>query len=210
MRDGDPVRAARCAFWLGFNLLLRGDMARSGGWLGRARTLLEDGKHDCAVEGLLLVVEALEHVDRGDGRAALPPFERAGAIGERFDDRDLIALSRLGRGQSLIAQAEIARGTACLDEAMVAVIANEVSAPVAGIVYCAVLLECRNMFDARRAQEWTEALTRWCLSQPDLVPYRGQCLVHRSEVLQLQGKWPDALEEARRACVHARRPSRDR
>ena len=54
-------------------------------------------------------------------------FERAGAIGERFGDRDLIALSRLGRGQSLIAQAELARGTACLDEAMVAVIANEVS-----------------------------------------------------------------------------------
>ena len=86
--DDDPVRAARCAFWLGFNLLLRGDMAGSGGWLGRARTLLEDGRHDCAVQGLLLVVEALEHVDRGDGRAAYTLFERAGVIGERFGDRD--------------------------------------------------------------------------------------------------------------------------
>ena len=202
LHDDDPARAARSAFWLAWNLLLRGDMARSGGWLGRARTLLDDGAHDSAVRGLLLVTEGLEQLDGGDPRSAYATFEHASAIGERFADRDVIALGRLGRGQALIAQGDLTRGAACLDEAMVAVIANEVTAAVAGIVYCAVLLECRNMFDARRAQEWTEALTRWCLSQPDLVPYRGQCLVHRSEVLQFQGNWPDALEEARRACLH--------
>ena len=37
---GETGRAARCAFWVAFGLLNRGELARGGGWVARTRRVL--------------------------------------------------------------------------------------------------------------------------------------------------------------------------
>ncbi len=200
LRRRDSAAASRCAFWQACGLYFKGEMAPAMGWVARGRHVLEVAEEDCVEQGWLLFLIALPIMFQGDPEKAHSDFVQAGRIAERFADPDVMTLSRLGRGQSLIMQQKTTEGMVLLDELMVAVVSGEVSPIVAGIAYCAVIDLCQTIFDLRRAREWTAALSRWCDSQPDLVPYRGNCLVHRCEIFQLQGAWPDALEAAERAC----------
>lgn len=206
---GEIAPAARCAFWLGLTLVQRGEHARGGGWIGREARLLEEASLDCVEQGYLRVPVALQTLEGGDPEAAYGSFVEITELADRFGDADLRALGRLGQGRALIMQGRVAQGMAMLDEAMVAVTTGDVSPLAAGIVYCAMIIACRAVFDLRRMQEWTSVLSRWCATQQDLKPYRGQCLVHRSEIMQLRGEWADAIDEARHACEHLSDPPGD-
>ncbi|MGH2583690.1 MAG: DNA-binding response regulator, partial [Dehalococcoidia bacterium] len=206
-RRGDTERAARCAFWLAFALLNKGELARGGGWVDRAQRLLDGSGLDCVEQGRLRYLSALRQVFEGDAAAGHAGFAQAAAIGERFRDLELTTLARIGQGRCLIYLGEIATGVALLDEAMVAVTAREVSPVAVGDAYCTVIEGCQELFDLRRAHEWTAALSHWCDAQPDLVLYRGQCLVHRAELMQLHGAWSDAMDELQRALDRLAQPA---
>jgi hypothetical protein len=199
LENGELLQAVRCAFWICLNLTLRGELGRATGWLGRAQRLLQREQGDCVERGYMLMPVAIRNEIAGDYEAAHAGYVDATSIGERFRDSDLVALAVHAQGTALIKLGRVGQGLALLDEAMVAVTAGEVSPMVTGIVYCSVIESCQEAYALRRAQEWTDALTRWCEEQPDMVAFTGRCLVHRAEIMQLHGQWTAALEEARRA-----------
>ena len=199
LADGELLAAARAAFWLGFGHLEYGEFAQAGGWLARSGGLLEEIGEPTVVEGYLLIPAGLRSLGEGAVAQARDAFEAMGQIARRFDDPDLATISRLGLGDCFIRSGRRREGIELLDEAMLAVASGEVSPEIVGLAYCAAIESYRQVFDLRRAQEWTTALSGWCDSQPDAVPFRGPCMVYRSELMVLHGQWDAAAEEMRRA-----------
>ena len=207
-REGGGDAAGDDAFWLAFHLLMRGEFARAGGWLARANGVTAGHGPDCPVRAKVLAISALQKLRKGDATGALGAFGRAQEVGRRGDDAELLAMAGLGIGQAKIAMGEVAAGLVKLDEVMVAVTAGEVSPVMSGIVYCAVVVACHNSYQPQRAAEWTRALSRWCDDQPDLVLFRGDCLVHRAQILAFNGAWHEAMVEVSRARHRLANPPR--
>ena len=196
---GDVENAALAAAWCAFGLLTRGEFALGSGWLGRAQSLCDEHDLDCPARWFILGQMAAGTMFDGDYAAALEMFQETQGHANRLRDANGMMLSRLGRAQCLTQLGRGREGLQVFDEVMVAVSTDALSPLVAGLAFCAAIESCQQILDVRRAQEWTAALTRWCDEQPDLIPYRGDCLVHRAEILMLHGAWPEAYDEAQRA-----------
>jgi DNA-binding CsgD family transcriptional regulator/predicted negative regulator of RcsB-dependent stress response len=203
---GETELAAKAAVLLGLNLAIAGEMGPAMGWFGRAERLAGQAGEDSVVPGYLLLPVSFQHMSSGDFEGAHDAASDAAAIAERFGEHDLFAIATHIAGSTLIKQGRVDEGLNLLDEAMVAVTSGQVSPFFAGAVYCGVIAACEEAFEPRRAQEWTNALTRWCDAQPQLVSFTGRCLAHRAGIKQLRGAWADALDEAvlaRERCEQA-------
>jgi len=200
---GDPIRAARWAFWMGFRLAAQREMGRAGGWLARAQRLVE--KSDCVERGYLLLPTVQRLAAEGKVDDARAAAAEAAALGDRFGDPGLSAFARCMEGRVLLRQGQVAPGLSLLDEAMLAVTGGGVEPVLTGLIYCTAIACCSQLYMMDRAREWTAALASWCDAQPDLVPFSGVCLVHRAELMQIGGSWPEAIDEARRASARVSR-----
>ena len=197
---GDVPAAMRCGYWLCKALAWSGDFVQAGAWLGRARRLAE-ADPDCPDCGYLSLLDAERQAMSGAYAELLETARSVAGRTARGVDPDLAALATMMTGLALIKNGEVRRGLAQLDEAMIAVTGGELSSRTTGMIYCVVIGACQDLYDLRRAREWTAALSDWCGVQPDFTgAYRGLCRVHRVAIMQMGGGWPNAVREARLAC----------
>src|SRR5439155_5346070 len=131
---GEPLRAARAAFWLGMRLTSLGEMGRATGWLTRAERLIEGEGRECVESGYLLLTTGQRHFAAGDFESAIAIAARAAAIGDRFSERELAVFARNWQGHALVRKGEVEAGFALLDEAMVAATAGELSPIITGLI----------------------------------------------------------------------------
>ncbi|MBT2443717.1 helix-turn-helix transcriptional regulator [Streptomyces sp. ISL-36] len=197
--SGDVPRAVRCAVWIGHSMLFRGHSTKASGWFSVGARLLKADGRDCVERGYLLIPVWLGQMAEGDWQSGHATAAVAAEIGERFGDADLMWLARDDQGRALVNLGRIHEGLRLVDEALVIVESGALSPIVTGILYCNTIVFCRELYALRHEREWTEALTRWCDRQPQMVAHNGLCLVHRAEVMQYGGAWPAALDEARQA-----------
>jgi len=198
--ETDPEAACRAAFWLGFRLMHLGEPSRGQGWLARAERCLARAAAPCVEEGYLLLPLARARFAAAAYPEALELLTRAAEIGERFGDTDLTSFARNLQGRILVRQGALEAGFKLHDEAMLAVTRGELSPVLTGLVYCAAIDSCQGVFALGRVREWTESLRGWCEAQPQLVTFTGACRVCRAEMLEVDGRWSEALSEAERAA----------
>jgi len=192
---GAKLAAIRSAFWLALVLLTSGETAIGGGWVARSERLLAEVDGDVVERGYVLIHAMYRRIFAEE---FAPAFELANEItdyGRRFRDPDLIAMGLCAQGRLLLYGGRVPDGLALLDEAMVGVAAGEVSTIFAGNVYCTMIEGCQEIADFDRAARWTAALTTWCEQQPGLVPFTGQCAVHRGQIMRAHGAFEEALTE---------------
>jgi DNA-binding CsgD family transcriptional regulator len=202
LADGNRKRAALSAFMTAVFLRLRGESARADGWQSRAMRLLAD-EDEGAEHGYPLYLETAGLMGR-DLEAAASSARRMQELGRRFGDETLVALGMFFEGRVLVKQARVPEGLPLLDEAMLAALSDELQPMWTGAIYCGLLDACHELVDLRRAQEWTEATSRWCSPLPVASLYPGICRVHQAGMLQLRGAWEQAEAEALRACEDMR------
>lgn len=198
LAEGELDGAARVAFWLGLTALFRGELAQSRGWWQLMRSVQGDRFEASVWRGYDLLGVAMDALFRGRAEEALRISAVVGDIAREHADSDLQVFAGSAHGQALLASGDLGAGLTELDATMLLATGGSVNPQAVGIVYCAIVSNCKECLDVERSAEWTRVLDEWCAAQPGLVPFQGACVVHRSQVHQLRGDWGRAIAEVDR------------
>jgi DNA-binding CsgD family transcriptional regulator len=195
---GDRRRAGLCAVGLFDDFSMRAQPAIAGGWLRRARRLL-DGKDECPEYGALLLRQAELSHGAGDLPEAARLAEQSLELARRLHSSDDEALALQALGRVLIDLGKPVQGLEHIDEAMLFVPEGRVGPYATGRIYCSLISACEELGDMARAAEWADATARWSRRHP-LAVFPGICRVHHASALRWRGQWTEAEREAAQAC----------
>lgn len=199
LADGLLDRAAQSAAEVAIVAMLRGDGALGSGWLSRARRLLQDRPPGLA-HGLVAFADCLVAIETSDLDAVRARALEMQALGRQIGELTISSLGLMLEGVARARDGELVDGFALLDEAMLPVIGGQVIPEFAGAMYCLTISTCTELADLERARRWTVATERWCEQFSDAVMYLGICRVHRAHLLEREGAWDRAEQEAQRVC----------
>jgi tetratricopeptide (TPR) repeat protein len=202
MQAGDPVAAAGAAVRVAMHLLFdTALMAPVRGWLARAERLLE-GRGETPADAWFAVVRTYERMLTGDMPGARQWARRAIEVGSKYDPA-ACAIGRVAEARLLILDGDVQQGLALLDEAGVATVSGDLDPLSTGVVYCELVCALQGLAQYDVAEEWTEAMERWCETNA-IGSLHGRCRVHRAEILRLRGSCNEAESQALVACEELR------
>jgi RNA polymerase sigma factor (sigma-70 family) len=159
---GDVAAAARMATWLASDQLdFHGAFAVAGGWLARAKRLL-DPLEPGPEHGWLAFLEGyIAHLRDETGKAA-ECGRRSAELGRRFGVPDLEMLGLALEGATLVAGARVEQGMRCLDEATAMAVQDKARVPISGAWACCFLVTaCTAVRDYERAFEWCDRIAEF-------------------------------------------------
>ncbi len=202
MQAGDQVAAAGAAVRVAMHLLFdTALMAPVRGWLARAERLLE-GRGETPAHAWFAAVRTYERMLTGDMPGARQWARRAIEVGSTCDPA-ACAIGRVAEARLLILDGDVQQGLALLDEVGVATVSGDLDPLSTGVVYCELVCALQGLAQYDVAEEWTEAMERWCETNA-IGSLRGRCRVHRAEILRLRGSCNEAESQALVACEELR------
>ncbi len=195
LKEGRIEPAAMHALSIGGTMMLRGEFAQGSGWFNRGRRLL-DGQAPGPAHGLIMYFDAQDALEEQRLDEAATAGRELEQLGCQLGDGTFTAFGLLVQGMAEIRHGHMREGFALMDEAMLPVLADRVSADWAGNIYCTIMAICYDVMDLRRAREWTRATERWLSGCSDAVMYLGVCRAHRLQLDAVEGAWAEVEREA--------------
>lgn len=190
---GDHSAAAMKAIELSLQWATRGDIVVASGWMNRARRWLQQNQ-ETAEYGYLLYLECSQSMDlEEDPGPASEAAEVLDHLAELLDNPTLACFARVLNGLALVRGGQTEPGFKELDEAMLSVLAGDMSPVWAGDIYCTVVHLCHILGDFSRMRAWNSALDRWTAGLSATFIYAGVTRIHHLQLISAEGDW-DTVE----------------